>query len=117
MNFKIYYLFLVLIQLSYHNAKTTLVQKTLMHNIKTQLELYMKYLNKIKESKLETADNVMKTKLKSQLVKELLMEKEKYASEIIKIQKLIEDTILNQAKPQIKQKNYKINSRIPFKWG
>jgi len=101
MNFKIYYLFLVLIQLSYHNAKTTLVQKTLMHNIKTQLELYMKYL----------------TKLKSQLVKELLMEKEEYASEIIKIQKLIEDTILNQAKPQIKQKNYKINSRIPFKWG
>ena len=127
MNFKMNYLLvvLVLVQFSTLNAKTPgFEQKALIKNIKSQLELYIKFLNRIKQSKIETADDETKTKLRHQLISDLFMEKVGKAAQINNLQRFIDDMIQQQQQiPQMKQqtnatnKSHKISSRIPFKWG
>ena len=107
MNFKMNYLLvvLVLVQFSTLNAKTPgFEQKDLIKNIKSQLELYIKFLNGIKQSKIETADDETKTKLRHQLISDLFMEKVGKNAQINNLQRFIDDMIQQQQQiPQMKQ--------------
>ena len=75
MNASYFYLFLILVRLTCYSTAALTNSKVSIQKTKSQIEFLMKYMKKINENNFETADDKLKTKLKYDIVKALLMEK------------------------------------------